>query len=226
MKSIALVPAFNEEKTIQEVISRLKKVDLKSVVIDDGSLDKTAQIAKKSGAIVVSHSKNKGKGEALKTGFEYILKNYPTINNIVIVDSDLQYFPEESIKLLKPLKGGNVGFVMGFRNWRTVPFRHRIGNFVWRTFFNLFFETKLKDTNCGFMALSKKAVKKMERAYGGYIIENMMLIDAIKNGLKITQVPVTVQYKLKRTIPSGIRVVLGCLLFIIKEGFKYRLDKI
>jgi len=226
MKSIALVAAFNEEKTIQEVISRLKSVNLNSIVVDDGSIDKTSEIAEKSGAIVTRHPENKGKGEALKTGFEYILKNYPDVDNIVIVDADLQYRPEESIRLLKPLENRETDFVMGFRNWRTVPFRHRIGNFVWRTSFNLFFGTKLKDTNCGFMALSRKAMKKMKRAYGGYIIENMMLIDAIKNNLKIKQVPVTVEYRLKRNIPSGIKVVLGCLIFIIKEGIKYRLDKI
>ena len=226
MKSIALVPALNEEKTIREVILRLKKVKLNSLVIDDGSIDRTGEIAKKSGAIVIRHSKNKGKGEALKTGFDYILKNRPDVDNIVIVDSDLQYHPEESVKLLNPLEKKQADFVMGFRDWSTVPFRHRLGNFVWRTSFNIFFGKKLKDTNCGFMGLSRNAIKKMKRAYGGYIIENMMLVDAIKNGLKIKQVPVTVEYKLKRGVPIGIRIVLGCLIFIIKEGVKYQLDKI
>ena len=226
MKSIALVPAFNEEKTIKEVISRLKSIDLDSIVVDDGSIDKTNEIAKKSGAIVIGHTENKGKGETLKTGFEYILKNCSDVDNIVIVDADLQYYPEESIRLLKPLESGDADFVMGYRNWHNVPIRHRIGNLIWRVSFNLFFGTKLKDTNCGFMALSKKAMKEMKKAYGGYIIENMMLVEAIKNNLKIKQVPVTVEYKWKRDITSGIRVGLGCLFFIIIEGIKYSLDKI
>ena len=98
MKSIALVPAFNEEKTIREVITRLKNVNLNSIVVDDGSVDKTDEIAKKSGAIVIKHLQNKGKGKALKTGFKYISKNYRDVDNIVIVDSDLQYHPEESIR--------------------------------------------------------------------------------------------------------------------------------
>lgn len=226
MKSVALVPALNEENTIQEVITRLKKVNLNSIVVDDGSKDKTSEIAKKTGALVIRHSKNKGKGEALKTGFEYILKNRSDVNNVVIVDSDLQYHPEESIKLLKPLENKKADFVMGYRNWNTVPFRHRLGNFIWKTSFNFFFGKKMKDTNCGFMALSRKAIKKMKRAYGGYIIENMMLVDAIKNDLRIKQVPVTVEYKLKRGFSKGTRIVLGCLIFIIREGVKYQLDKI
>jgi glycosyltransferase involved in cell wall biosynthesis len=225
MKSIALVPAFNEENTIKEVILRLKKVNLNSIVVDDGSDDKTSEIAKKSGALVIKHLKNKGKGEALKTGFEYILKNKPDVDNIVIVDSDLQYHPEESVKILKPLENKKADFVMGYRDWNNVPFRHRLGNFVWKSTFNFFFGKKLKDTNCGFMALSRKAIKKMKRAYGGYIIENMMLVDAIKNNLRIKQVPVNVEYKLKRNFSKGTRIVLGCLIFIIKEGLKYQLDK-
>jgi len=229
MKSIALIPAHNEEKTIQKVISHLKSINLNSIVIDDGSVDKTNKLAKKSGALVIRHDENKGKGEALKTGFEYILKNLLDVESLVIVDADLQYSAKESIKLLKPLEEKEADFVMGYRNWRTVPFRNRLGNFVWRTTFNLLFKTRLKDTNCGFMALSRKAMSKMGRAYGGYIIENMMLIGALKNELKIKQVPVSVRYKKKngkRSIVRGIRVVLGCLIFIMWEGFKYRLRKI
>jgi len=229
MKSIALVPAYNEEKTIQEVISELKNINLDCIVVDDGSTDRTSEIAQKSNAIIIRHDKNKGKGEALKTGFEYILKNLPDVESLVIVDSDLQYSAKESIKLLKPLEEKEADFVMGYRNWRTVPFKNRLGNFVWRTTFNLLFKTKLKDTNCGFMALSRKAMEKMKRAYGGYIIENMMLIDALKNNLRIKQVPVSVKYKNKygrKNIMRGIRIVLGCLIFILTEGIKYRLGKI
>jgi glycosyltransferase involved in cell wall biosynthesis len=226
MKSIALVPAFNEEKTIEEVIFRLNSINLNAIVIDDGSIDRTSELSKKSGAIVLRHNKNKGKGEALNTGFEYILNNYRDVKNIVIVDSDLQYFPEESINLLKPLEGGEADFVMGYRNWSTVPFRHKLGNFVWRTSFNLLFGTNLKDTNCGFVALSINAMKKMKGAYGGYIIENMMLLAMLKNKLRIKQVPVKVEYKGKRGIASGIRVLLGCLIFIFREGVKHQLNKV
>ncbi len=229
MKSIALIPAYNEEKTIQKVISRLKSINLDSIVIDDGSTDRTSKLAKKSGALVIRHNKNKGKGEALKTGFEYVLNNLSEVECLVIVDADLQYSPEESNRLLKLLEKKEADFVMGFRNWRTVPFRNRLGNLVWRITFNLFFGTNLKDTNCGFVALSRKAMKKIERAYGGYIIENMMLIDALRNKLRIKQVPVSVKYKKRysrRSIIRGIKIVIGCFIFIVKEGIKYRLGKI
>ena len=225
MNSIALIPAFNEEKTITKAISILKSIGLKVVVVDDGSSDKTGELAKKAGAILIRHKKNKGKGIAMRTGFDYILKNYPRIKNVVVIDGDLQYSPKEALRLLKPLNQGKADFVMGFRNWKKVPYANRIGNFIWRTLFNFFFSTKLKDTNCGYIALTRRTIKKLKGVYGGYIIENCILRDVLKNGLRIKQVPVSVVYK-KRRILNSARMFFGVLIFILIEGMKYRLSKI
>jgi glycosyltransferase involved in cell wall biosynthesis len=220
---IALVPAYNEEKTIGEVISRLKKIDLKVIVIDDCSKDKTSEVAKKSGAIVLKHEKNKGKGEAIKTGINFLLKKYPKIKNVVIVDADMQYLPEEAISLLKALKEERADFVMGKRDWSKVPLRHRLGNLVWRISFNLLFGKNLEDTNCGFVAFSREAMEKIkDYIHGGYILEDEMLIAAVKNNFKIAQVPVEVYYRKKSGFLRGIRMVLGVLIFILTEGIKYR----
>jgi glycosyltransferase involved in cell wall biosynthesis len=225
MKTYALIPAYNEEKTIQEVINRIKKINkIIPVVVDDGSTDKTAKLAKQSGALVIKHKINKGKGEALRTGFNYILKNCED-GYVVVVDADLQYDPKDSIKLLKPLKKGEADFVTGYRDWSKVPFRHRLGNFIWRNSFNILFGTRFKDTNCGFMALTTKALKKIKRIGGGYIVENVLFIEALKNNLRIKQVPVEVKYKHVSKVPRGVRVVLGVLLFILKEGIKNRFQK-
>jgi glycosyltransferase involved in cell wall biosynthesis len=226
MESVALIPAFNEEETIEEVISRLKKIGLKSIVIDDGSTDKTNDLAKKSDAIVIKHTMNMGKGEALKTGFNYVLKNMPEIKYVSIIDADMQYLPEEAVRILKPLQDKKADFVMGCRNWSTVPLRHNFGNFVWRGIFNLLFKTKFKDTNCGFIGLSRKAIEKIQKIHGGYIIENMMLVEALRCKLRIKQIPVSVNYKYRRNVFSGLRMGLGVLVFIIEEGIKYRLSKI
>jgi glycosyltransferase involved in cell wall biosynthesis len=223
-KYAALIPAYNEEKNIREVIVHLKShphIDI--IVVDDGSIDKTAEIARKMGVTVLKHKINKGKGEALKTGLNYILKNH-NADYVVLVDADMQYNPREATKLLKLLEKDKADFVMGYRDWKKVPFRHRLGNLVWRFFFNLFFGTKLKDTNCGFMALNRNAVEKIKKhIHGGYIIENSMLASAIKNRLRIRQVKVSVFYKEKSRIERGIRIVFGVLIFIISEGLKYRL---
>jgi len=222
MKVYGLIPAYNEEENIQEVISRLKNIKIIPIVVNDGSTDRTNELAKKRRVIVLKHEKNKGKGEALKTGFKYIIQKCKDAKYIVIIDADMQYPPEESIKLVKPLQQG-ADFVTGYRNLKELPFRHRLGNCVWKGFFNLLFGTKFKDTNCGFMALTRKAVEKIKNIHGGYIIENSLFIEALKNNLRIEQVPIKVNYEKISGIFRGIRVEFSVLIFIIKEGFKYRL---
>ncbi|MBD3155882.1 MAG: glycosyltransferase [Candidatus Aenigmarchaeota archaeon] len=219
-----IVPAYNEEKSIEEVIKRLKgSIKAKIIVIDDASTYKTSKIAKKNGASVIRHKKNKGKGEALVTGFKEILTNYPKIEYVIIIDADSQYDPEDSPKIVKTLREGN-DYVVGARYWkRDVPFRHRFANFLWRKAFNYLFKTNLLDSNCGYIGMNKKAMKIISKgSYGGYIIENVMLSKAVENNLKIKQVPVKVHYPEKRGGITGARFFLGNFIFIIEEGFKYK----
>jgi glycosyltransferase involved in cell wall biosynthesis len=225
MKVFSLIPAYNEEKTIYEVVRRVKKLKMIPIVIDDNSSDRTSELAKKAGAIVLSHKVNKGKGEALKTGFEY-LKKRKDVKAVVLLDADLQYSPEEAIKLLAPIESKEADFVTGYRDFKNIPFRHKLGNFVWRNSFNLLFGTNFKDTNCGLMAIAGNKIKTLSKAvYGGYIIENALFVEALKKRLKIKQVPVKVSYKKKSGIIRGIRVVLGVLIFILTQGIKFRFAK-
>ena len=219
MKTIAIIPAYNEGKNITEVIKRAKKFVEETLVIDDGSTDRTFELAKKAGSTVIRHKKNKGKGEALKTAIRY-LKN-KKFDYAIVIDADLQLYPEDTPKLISKLKQ-SCDLVMGDRNIFKLPFRHFLGNFVWRTVFNLFFGTKLKDTNCGLIAFKKSSIKKL-KFVGGYIIETTLLASAVKNGLKICNVPVRIKYHSLSGVRRGIRVVLGVFISIIKEGIRYRL---
>lgn len=225
-KNCAIIPAHNEEENIVEVVKKTKKSNLIPIVVDDNSEDRTRELAKRSGAIVLRRTSNKGKGEAIKAGIEYILEKLPKVRNLVFIDADMQYHPEEAQKLVRPLERGEADIVTGFRDWSVVPFRHRLGNFVWRTGFNILFGTNLKDTNCGFMSMTKKSAELVKDSLGGgYIIENALLSYAIQKNLIIKQVPVRVTYKHKSEVKRGIRMVAGIFLFIIKEGLRYRFGK-
>jgi dolichol-phosphate mannosyltransferase len=225
MVDFALVPAHNEAENIEELILKLKKhKDIKLVVVDDGSTDGTPEIVKKLGVTLLTQKVRRGKGQALKDGFLYILKKHPNVKNVILIDADMQYLPEDVQKILEPLKKEEVDLVAGYRDFSDIPIRHMLGNFVWKTFFNILFGTNFKDTNCGFMAMTKETMKKMvDVMYGGYIIENAMYIQAVKNKMRVKQIPVTVNYNEKSKVIRGIRVVAGVLIFILKEGFKYRL---
>jgi len=223
MTEFALIPAYNEEDNIEEVLRRLKKVDnLIPLVIDDGSKDRTTELARKNGAEVLRHSRNKGKGEALRTGFNYVLKKRDA-KYVVIVDSDLQFFPEESSKILNALKKG-ADFVCGYRDFSKLPFLNYVGNTLWVFTFNLLFGSDLKDTNSGFIGMNIKTIKLLkDKIKGGYIADNAIRAEVVRNNLKIRQVPVSIEYHEKRSLPFLGKMLLGNFLFILKEGLKYRL---
>lgn len=221
MRAYALIPSYNEEKTIREIILRVKKIGLIPVVVDDGSKDRTYEVAKNAKAVVFRHEENKGKGEAIRTGLKHLLKK-DDAKYVVIIDADMQYPPEEASKLLKPLEEG-ADFVSGYRLPKEVPYANRFGNFVWKIFFNFLFKTNFKDTNCGLIAFNMKAAKVLlKSAFGGYIIDNAIRMEIVKNKLKMSQVYVKVHYG-KRVISKFARMAFGNFLFILIEGFKFRL---
>ncbi len=230
MKNVGiLLPAYNEEKNIGAVVREAKKYlpGAVVVVVDDGSADRTAAIAKKEGAHVISHAGNMGKGEALRSGLAAIRKSFKGVDYIVVADADRQYTIKEAGRLLEPLESGKADFVMGRRNFSTVPFRHVLGNFVWRSFFNMFFGTNLKDTNCGFIAMRRSVAESVSKVLGGgYIIENALLIEALNRGLEVSQVEVSVNYRKISSVPRGVGMVAGVLIFIVDRGIKYRLGRL
>jgi len=221
--TVFVVPAYNEEKNLPKLMKDIQKYakGVKVLIVDDGSTDNTAQISKKLGAITLVHKKNRGKGEGLKTAFRY-LKN-KKYKKIIIMDADLQFSTKDALKVVEALD--DYDFIMGRRDWKKVPFRHALGNFVWRTTFNILYGQRLKDTNCGLIGINKKILNKLE-VRGGYIIENMMLASAVKHGIEVGQVPVHVDYHIIHNLPRGSRVVSGVFFFILADGIKYRLSKL
>jgi len=211
--TVAIIPCYNEEKTIREVIARCNEINTHPIVIDDGSTDDTYNISI-SLITTLKHNENRGKGEALKTGFRFI-KDFD-FRYVVVIDGDLQFNPYEIPKLIEGLK--DADYVIGQREWKQVPFRHYLGNLIWIKTFNFLYKTDLKDTNCGFVAMKREVMLKL-KASSGYIIDSDILIQVIGMGYKVKNVPVSVNYMGKRGLKSGIRMVMGVLIFIIMRRF-------
>ncbi len=221
MKIGILLPAYNEGKNIVTAIRECRRhwPSSKILVIDDGSGDDTYNIAKRSGAIVLRHENNRGKGEALKTGFAFFQKS--DIDCILVVDADMQYGLEDSDKIVKGLEEG-YDVVTGYRIPSEIPYANRMGNFAWRSLFNMFFGASFKDTNCGYIGVRREALPKIKHIHGGYIIENSIFADCVRGRLKVRQVPVHVSYG-RRKVPKFAKMFFGVLLFIVAEGLKYRI---
>jgi glycosyltransferase involved in cell wall biosynthesis len=197
VKTVAVIPAYNEEYGIAKVVLGTRRYVDKVIVCDDGSNDMTSVIAKELGAIVVRHGENRGKGEALRTLYKEIMAFDPDI--IVTVDGDGQHNPDQIPMLVKPIEAGDSDVVIGSRyvdgGIMDAPLHRRFGlrviNFLYKKVAGL----EVKDTQCGFRAYSKKAFEfLLQGDEKGYGIEGEQLVLASRNGIRLTEVPVSVKY--------------------------------
>lgn len=216
MTSVAvLLPAFNEEISIASIILLSSKYADEIIVIDDGSTDRTSEIAESMGATVLRHKTNKGKGVALKTGFNYA-KNYDII---VTIDADGQHNPSEIPSLIQPILDDEADIVNGSRylggERQDTPKYRRIGQTVLDTTTNIASGVKLTDTQSGFRAFSSKSIDCFNFDPEGFGIESDMLIEAANNNIRINEVEITVRYDVNTTsanpVVQGLTVLLRVL---------------
>ena len=113
MKTIAIIPAYNEESTISDVIKGTSQFVDEILVINDGSTDNTSDIAKSAGATVIDNIVNRGLGRTIKRGYEEAIKRGADI--VVQIDADGQYDPQEIPKLIQPILDNKADLVLGSR---------------------------------------------------------------------------------------------------------------
>jgi UDP-N-acetylglucosamine---dolichyl-phosphate N-acetylglucosaminyltransferase len=215
-KIFVIIPAKDEKKHITEVISNTKKYVKNIIVVDDGSKDNTFDLAKKAGAIVLRHSINLGKGNALKTGCEYI-KDKSDI--IIFMDSDGQHDPHDIPRFLKELK--NVDIVFGSRKLnKNMPFILRFGNWFINKVSEILFNIKIKDTQSGFRAFKSNIYEKIKWKSKGYSVESEIIANAGKHKLKFKEIIIETIYKDKykgTNVIDGINIVLKMILIKIRS---------
>jgi len=239
-----VVKARNEEALIELTLQKLITQSIKPsqiIVIDDGSTDKTHEMASKiSGVLVLRNKKNLGKGSAIQMARKSILENSNLLKSkaVVILDADLQYDPKEMKKLTQTIIDEETDIVLGSRNGDIPYFRHLIANKIWTKSINLLFGYKdvngelIKDI-CAMRAYSMETFMNVDKfddpnwlTPKGYITEVYVLIEAIKRRLKIGQVHVRVNYNRKSSIHRGIRMFLGIEFYILKKGIPYLIKRI
>ncbi len=161
-KLIVIIPAYNEAKTIGNVIQGVKKYTDNIIVIDDGSKDNTYQTALQSGAKVYRHQINRGLGGALGTGIEAALLNDGDI--IVTLDADGQHNPNEIPNLIKPIIKGKADIVIGsrFLKNQSMPFFRRLGNYFFNLMTFIFFGIYTTDSQSGMRAFNKKVAQNLK----------------------------------------------------------------
>jgi len=195
MRVIVTIPAYNEEGTIGQVIKEIKQVmnktgyDYKIIVVDDGSTDKTATIAKNEGAMVYSHPINLGLAETFKTEVKKSLDAGADI--IVHTDADGQYLASEIPSLISKINEG-YDLVLGSRFKNKIehmPIVNRIGNKIFAKIFSKLINEKLSDTTTGFRAFNRNLAENI-KLINTFTYTQEQIIRAVKQGFKICEIPI------------------------------------
>ena len=221
---VAIIPAFNEEEALPDVIAKTLKYVDKVIIVNDGSIDKTAEVAFEAGAEVINHSTNLGKGEALKSGFKAVGND----SIIITIDGDGQHNPDEIPDLIKPIIENGADLVNGSRYMNgpeeNTPAYRRVGQRVLDIATNISAGITVTDSQSGFRAFSPKSKSCFRFKDTGFGIESEMLVDAAEAGLKIVEVPITVRYDVdgstKDPITHGVGVLLRIIIDKVVRTFK------
>lgn len=194
MSLFFIIPAFNSEKTIATLIERLSRFSCREniVVVDDGSRDRTFEIANNLGVMVLRHNKNRGKGAALRVGFQYALGQ--NCDAVMTLDSDLQHPPEFVPKFLSALE--KADFVIGNRmnDLTNMSLLRRFDNKVTSAVLSAMTLCRIPDSQCGMRAIRSWVLKKAKLHFGRYIFESEFVLEAARLGARFAFVDIPTIY--------------------------------
>jgi glycosyltransferase involved in cell wall biosynthesis len=231
-KVVAAIPCYNTQEHIADLVVKINKYVDEVIVIDDGSTDMTADVAKRAGAKVISHKKNKGYGEAIKSCFASTQANQADV--LIIMDGDGQHDPDEIYRLLLPISREDADIVIGSRflaDGKKMPCYRKFGigiiNYVW----NFGAKLKLSDTQSGFRAYNRKAIDGLKFTEKGMSISIEIIEKARRMGLNIKEVPITCSYENNnsrlnsKAFIHGFKVALAVLrIRLNSNNFKTKIE--
>ena len=219
MKITIGIPAFNEEKNIASIITKIKNITDSIIVCDDGSSDLTGKIARDLGAIVITHSHNMGYGAAIHSLF--LKAKELDLDNLVTLDADGQHRIEDVNSVIGPINDAVVDIVIGSRfldeKSEGMPNYRKVGIKIITKVTNLSIKEKLTDSQSGFRAYGKKALQKITPSDVGMGVSTEILIKASNLELKVAEVPIKVYYdgdtSTHNPVSHGTSVILSTIKF-------------
>jgi glycosyltransferase involved in cell wall biosynthesis len=224
MKITVVIPIYNEINTIEEILKRVEAQGLahELVLVDDGSKDGTREYLKNlentENKKVVLHEKNKGKGAAVRTGFEHA-----TGDVILIQDADLEYDPRDYPALLKPIQEGISDVVYGSRFLggprKTAMFWHMVANKLLTFLTNILYDTILSDMETGYKVFRREVIQNMPLHAKRFEFEPEFTAKILKRGYKIYEVPIAFN---PRDYDEGKKIGLKDAFEAVWALLKYR----
>ena len=195
MKNVVLMPAYNSANYLKTLIDKISQLGMDVLVVDDGSIDKTAEIALGARVQVLSHVSNRGKGAAIRTGVEH-LKDLD-YDLIIIMDSDGQHEPEEIGNFINKYNETKAPVIIGNRMADTerMPFLRKATNKFMSGIISKICHQCIPDSQCGFRLIKMNVLNDIHLKSSNYEIESEMLIQASRKGYKIDSVPISTVYR-------------------------------
>ncbi len=211
MKVTVVIPAYNEARFIGSVVIQSLRYFSNVLVIDDGSDDETAYIAKQAGAQVIRHETNQGKSQAVNTALEWARRNM--VDALVFLDGDGQHNPDEINAVLAPVLENRADLVVGSRFMSIkskIPIYRRFGQHALTAATNLASNVTISDSQSGFRSFSRRAIELLHFRGTGLSVESEMQFLVKEHALTILEVPISVVYeeKAKRNpFAHGVQIV-------------------
>lgn len=214
-KTILVLPVFNEERYIGEVVNKAKAYVDEVIVVDDGSSDHSFERAREKGAKVVRHPLNLGKSAALKTGAEAAIEEQADI--IVFMDSDGQHQAEDLPKFIQMVESGEADLAIGVRvGGDKMPFTRKAGNNLLEWMLKVFYGLSIRDIQSGFRAFKAKDYPKLVWESKGYHADAEITVRAAQKKMQCREVEIKTIYNdpyKGMTLLDGLGLILRVLLW-------------
>jgi len=194
-KRVIVIPAYNEEKTIGDAVRGARHVADRVLVVDDGSSDRTSEIAAAAGAIVVRHAVNRGLGGALGTGIEGALRL--GADAIVTMDADGQHRAEDAKSAFDRLAEGDVDFVIGSRMLErkgNMPARRRLAQFLGNALTYALFRKWVTDSQSGLRGMTRQAAERIRIRSSRMEVSSEFVKEIVDKKLRLVEIPIEAIY--------------------------------
>jgi glycosyltransferase involved in cell wall biosynthesis len=192
-KVCILIPAYNAQGTLGQVLKKIQSLEIDTIVVDDGSKDETRIVAGANGASVLEHPFNLGKGSALQTGFQYALEKVYQV--VITLDADGQHDPSEIPFLLRIFRNVKPDILIASRagEFGKMTFLRRFWNRLGAKAVGRLCHSDITDSQSGFRLIRAEVLKEVDLVTSGFEMELELLIKACKKGFSVLSVPTTTQ---------------------------------
>jgi len=222
MKYVILIPAYNAEKTLPQLLRQIGALTVlpdKVFVIDDGSGDRTVELAKNDNlTVVMSLPVNRGKGEALKQGFD-LIRRQSDAEFILCMDADLQHPVASVSDFLKAAETSDSRFIIGRRERKSglMPVHRILSNTITSWMISLLSGQKIPDSQCGFRLIHRKVIERMDLREEGFQLESEMIVRAARLGCRIGSVDIPTVYNGKSSNISNLKDTVRFIRWVMRE---------